>query len=80
MVQMVWNFVNDSLSTTVCLQWEPEIIAVAMIHLASKLSKFIVDDWDGRRQNHLRWWDMFVADITMEILEDICHQVSILII
>lgn len=75
MVQMAWNFVNDSLSTTVCLQWEPEIIAVAMIHLASKLSKFVVDDWTGRQPDHLRWWDMFVADITMEILEDICHQV-----
>lgn len=75
MVQMAWNFVNDSLSTTVCLQWEPEIIAVALIHLASKLSKFIVDDWSGRQPNHLRWWDMFVADVTMEILEDICHQV-----
>lgn len=75
MVQMAWNFVNDSLSTTVCLQWEPEIIAVAMIHLASKLSKFDVVDWSGRQPNHLRWWDMFVADITMEILEDICHQV-----
>lgn len=75
MVQMAWNFVNDSLSTTLCLQWEPEIIAVAMIHLASKLSKFIVDDWTGRQSNHLRWWDMFVADVTMEILEDICHQV-----
>lgn len=77
MVQMAWNFVNDSLSTTVCLQWEPEIIAVAMIHLASKLSKFIVNDWDGRRPNHLRWWDSFVADIFMEILEDICHQVRV---
>lgn len=75
MVQMAWNFVNDSLSTTVCLQWEPEIIAVALIHLASKLSKFVVDDWTGRQPNHLRWWDMFVADVTMEILEDICHQV-----
>lgn len=75
MVQMAWNFVNDSLSTTVCLQWEPEIIAVAMIHLASKLSKFTVIDWIGRQPNHLRWWDMFVADVTMEILEDICHQV-----
>lgn len=76
LVQMAWNFVNDSLSMTICLQWEPEIIAVAMIYLASKLSKFVVDDWHGRQQNHLRWWDMFVADITMEILEDICHQVS----
>lgn len=74
-VQMAWTFVNDSLSTTVCLQWEPEIIAVALIHLASKLSKFNVDDWTGRQPNHLRWWDMFVADVTMEILEDICHQV-----
>ncbi|CAD7086300.1 unnamed protein product [Hermetia illucens] len=75
MVQMAWNFVNDSLSTTVCLQWEPEIIAVALIHLASKLSKFTVVDWIGKQPHHLRWWDMFVADVTMEILEDICHQV-----
>ena len=26
MVQMSWTFVNDSLCTTLCLQWEPEII------------------------------------------------------
>ncbi|XP_030377347.1 cyclin-K [Scaptodrosophila lebanonensis] len=75
MVQMAWNFVNDSLSTVVCLQWEPEIIAVALIHLASKLSKFTVLDWLGRQPSHQRWWDMFVSDVTMEILEDICHQV-----
>lgn len=75
MVQMAWNFVNDSLSTTVCLQWEPEIIAVALIHLASKLSKFTVSDWFGRQPHHLRWWDMFVSNVTMGILEDICHQV-----
>ncbi|XP_004527339.1 cyclin-K [Ceratitis capitata] len=75
MVQMAWNFVNDSLSTVVCLQWEPEIIAVALIHLASKLSKFTVADWVGRQPSHNRWWDMFVSDVTMEILEDICHQV-----
>lgn len=75
MVQMAWNFVNDSLSTTVCLQWEPEIIAVALIHLASKLSKFAAIDWIGRQPTHLRWWDMFISDVTMEILEDVCHQV-----
>uniref|UniRef100_U5EEQ9 Cyclin-K n=1 Tax=Corethrella appendiculata TaxID=1370023 RepID=U5EEQ9_9DIPT len=75
MVQMAWNFVNDSLSTTVSLQWEPEIIAVALIYLASKLSKFTVVDWIGKQATHLKWWDMFVSDVTMEILEDICHQV-----
>ncbi|XP_055643194.1 cyclin-K [Toxorhynchites rutilus septentrionalis] len=75
MVQMAWNFVNDSLSTTVSLQWEPEIIAVALIYLASKLSKFTVVDWIGKQPEHLKWWDMFAQDVTMEILEDICHQV-----
>ena len=24
-VQMSWTFVNDSLCTTLCLQWEPEV-------------------------------------------------------
>ncbi|XP_033227334.1 cyclin-K-like isoform X2 [Belonocnema kinseyi] len=75
MVQMAWTFVNDSLCTTLCLQWEPEIIAVALMYLAGKLSKFEVVDWQGRQPKHLRWWDMFVEDVTMDLLEDICHQV-----
>ncbi|XP_020294431.1 cyclin-K [Pseudomyrmex gracilis] len=75
MVQMAWTFVNDSLCTTLSLQWEPEIIAVALMYLAGKLSKFEVVDWVGRHQRHLRWWDMFVEDVTMDLLEDICHQV-----
>ncbi|XP_059474790.1 cyclin-K isoform X2 [Neocloeon triangulifer] len=75
MVQMAWTFVNDSLCTTLSLQWEPEILAVALMYLASKLSKFEVETWHGRKHHHLRWWDLFVEDITMDLLEDICHQV-----
>jgi len=45
------------------------------MHLAGKLSKFEVVDWNGRTSDHLRWWDMFVEDMTIELLEDICHQV-----
>ncbi|CAH0720269.1 unnamed protein product, partial [Brenthis ino] len=75
MVQMAWTFVNDSLCTTLCLQWEPEVIAVALMFLAGKLSKFEVVDWNGRNSKHTAWWDMFVEDITTELLEDICHQV-----
>ena len=42
MVQMSWTFVNDSLCTTLCLQFEPEIIAIAVMYLAIKLvRKFI---------------------------------------
>jgi hypothetical protein len=75
-VQKAWNFINDSLETTLCLQWEPEVIAVAMMYLACKISKYDVTDWKGRTSEHQKWWDMFVRDMTKNILEDICHQVS----
>ena len=39
------------------------------MYLAGKLSKFEVVDWVGRQPHHLRWWDMFVEDISMELLE-----------
>ena len=74
-VQKAWNFINDSLETTLCLQWEPEIIAVAMMYLACKISKYDVVDWKGRTPEQQKWWDMFVSDMTKNILEDICHQV-----
>ncbi|CAG7719938.1 unnamed protein product, partial [Allacma fusca] len=74
MVQMAWTFVNDSLCTTLCLQWEPEIIAITLMYLAGKLSKFEVVDWKART-HHLRRWDMFVEDKSIELLEDICQQV-----
>lgn len=50
-------------------------MAIALMHLAGKLSKFEVVDWNGRNTEHYRWWDMFVEDMTIELLEDICHQV-----
>ncbi|XP_065309718.1 cyclin-K isoform X1 [Dermacentor albipictus] len=75
MVQMAWTFINDSLCTTLCLQWEPEVVAIALVYLAGKLSKFEVTDWVGRTSRHQRWWEVYVEDITVELLEDICHQV-----
>ncbi|KAL3217985.1 hypothetical protein MRX96_031897 [Rhipicephalus microplus] len=36
MVQMAWTFINDSLCTTLCLQWEPEVVAIALIYLAGQ--------------------------------------------
>ncbi len=75
MVQMSWTFVNDSLCTTLCLQWEPEIIAIAVMHLAVKLSKFEVKDWANRTPRHSHWWDQFVEDLDTSDLEEICHQV-----
>lgn len=63
------SILSFSLCTTLSLQWEPEIIAVALMYLAGKLSKFEVVDWNGRQTKHLRWWDMFVEDVTMDLLE-----------
>lgn len=70
-------FIVYSLCTTLSLQWEPEVIAVALMYLAGKLSKFEVVDWAGRTSKHLRWWDMFVEDITMDLLEGECRMVAI---
>eukprot|EP00019_Armaparvus_languidus_P011701 CAMPEP_0168585274 /NCGR_PEP_ID=MMETSP0420-20121227/3607_1 /TAXON_ID=498008 /ORGANISM="Pessonella sp." /LENGTH=757 /DNA_ID=CAMNT_0008620175 /DNA_START=124 /DNA_END=2397 /DNA_ORIENTATION=- len=39
LAQMAWNFVNDSLRTTLCLQFEPKHIALAAIWMASKMTK-----------------------------------------
>lgn len=75
MVQMSWTFVNDSLCTPLCLQWEPEIIAIALMYLAAKLSKFEVKDWNNRKDWHKHWWDQYVEDLDVDALEDICHQV-----
>nr|XP_009859171.1 cyclin-K-like isoform X1 [Ciona intestinalis] len=72
LVQMSWIFINDSFYTTLCLQWEPAIVAVAVMHLAGRLCKFEPQDW---AYNRGRWWEQFIDDISMELLEDICHQV-----
>ena len=38
MVQMSWTFVNDSLCTTLCLQWEPEVVAIALMYLGKPIA------------------------------------------
>jgi hypothetical protein len=39
-VQMAWTFLNDSLSTTLCLQWEPEVRAVVTFDICKSM-KFV---------------------------------------
>ncbi|KAJ0009238.1 hypothetical protein NQD34_016653 [Periophthalmus magnuspinnatus] len=74
LVQMAWTFVNDSLCTMVALQWEPQIIAVAVMYLAGRLCKFDLQEWTAK-QSSRRWWEQFVHDVPVEVLEDICHQI-----
>lgn len=76
MAQMSWTFINDSLCTTLCLQWESEIIAVSLMYLASRLTKFDPQDWAGRVSgSKSKWWEDLIEGMSMELMEDICHQV-----
>lgn len=76
LVQMAWTFINDSLCTCLCLLWEPEIISVSLMYLATRLTKFDIQDWHGRVPGtRIKWWDFLVEDITVELMEDICHKV-----
>ncbi|XP_076100452.1 uncharacterized protein LOC143069615 [Mytilus galloprovincialis] len=76
LVQMAWTFINDSLCTTLCLQWEPEVIGISLMYLATRLAKFEISDWQGKPPgSKLKWWEGIVEDITVELMEDICHKV-----
>jgi len=74
MMQMAWTFVNDSLSTTLCLLWEPQIIAVAVMHLSGRLNKFTPSDWSTSHQSG-KWWEKFVPGVERNILDEICHKI-----
>lgn len=53
-----------------CLQWEPDIIAVALMYLASRLTKVEVSDWHGKIPGQkIKWYEALVEDATLEILE-----------
>lgn len=75
LLQAAWTFVNDSCCTTVCLEFEPEIVAIAMLFLTCKTGQFQIFDWSNRRPEHRNWWDIYVENLDKSALENICHQV-----
>jgi cyclin T len=68
LAQVAWNFVNDSLRTTLCLQFKPQLIASAAIYLASKFLKYPLPA-EGPKP----WWEVFHAK--QEDLENISNQI-----
>lgn len=74
-MRMAWAFVNDSFLTTLPLEWEPEIIAIACIYLAIQLGKTQISDFDNRTKKDEKWWDQFVENVTTDVLDDMCHQI-----
>ena len=48
-VQMSWTFVNDSLCTTLCLQWEPEVRFFCIIRHHEALLILVIIKTSGNR-------------------------------
>uniref|UniRef100_A0A6G1SBN5 Cyclin-K n=1 Tax=Aceria tosichella TaxID=561515 RepID=A0A6G1SBN5_9ACAR len=49
LLQSAWTFANDSCCTTLCLQYAPEIVAIAMLFLARKTGHFEMNDWENKK-------------------------------
>ncbi|KQK05717.1 cyclin-T1-4 isoform X2 [Brachypodium distachyon] len=66
--QIAWNFVNDGLFTSLCLQFKPHHIAAGALFLAGKFLKvkFLPDD------SEKTWYREF--DVTPRQLEEISNQ------
>lgn len=67
LAQVAWNFVNDGLRTSLCLQFKPHHIAAGAIFLAAKFLKVKLPS-DGDTV----WWQEF--DVNPRQLEDVSNQ------
>lgn len=68
LAQVAWNFVNDGLRTSLCLQLKPNKIAAGAVFLAAKFLKIKLP-YDGQRS----WWQEF--DVTSSQLEEFSRQI-----
>ena len=58
--------------TVLCLQWEPDVIGLALLYLASRFTKIEIKDWHGRIAGcSTPWWSALAQDdlLTTDILE-----------
>ncbi|KAG1342823.1 hypothetical protein COCNU_05G010520 [Cocos nucifera] len=67
--QVAWNFVNDWLRTTLCLQYKPHYIAAGSLFLAAKLHNIRLVSERG----HV-WWHEF--DVAPQQLEEVIQRMT----
>ncbi|PWZ19801.1 Cyclin-T1-2 [Zea mays] len=65
--QVAWNFVNDWLKTTLCLQYKPQYIAAGSLYLAARLHDIKLPLHGA----HV-WWHQF--GVAPKPLEAVIHQ------
>ncbi|TMX05312.1 hypothetical protein EJD97_024923 [Solanum chilense] len=67
MVKVAWNFVNDWLRTTLCLQYKPHYVAAGSMFLAAKFLKVKLPAKKGNP-----WWMQF--DVAPKKLEEVIQK------
>lgn len=67
LAQVAWNFVNDGLRTSLCLQFKAHHIAAGAIFLAAKFLKVKLPSNDKKP-----WWQEF--DVSPRQLEEVSNQ------
>ncbi|GLT57993.1 hypothetical protein SLA2020_309210 [Shorea laevis] len=65
--KIAWNFINDWLFTTLCLQYKPHYIAAGSLFLAAKFQKVKLPMEKGK----VWWWEF---DISPKQLEEVVQQ------
>ncbi|MCL7040566.1 hypothetical protein MKW94_013637 [Papaver nudicaule] len=65
--KVAWNFVNDWMRTTLCLQYEPQYIAAGSVYLAAKFHKMKLPSVSGS----VRWMGF---DVIAQRLEETIQQ------
>jgi len=65
------NFLNDSMRTIVCLYFEPRVIALAALNLASNFCNYKFPSLEDQRP----WYKCFGDDVTIELVEEVTFNI-----
>ncbi|XP_004304296.1 PREDICTED: cyclin-T1-3-like [Fragaria vesca subsp. vesca] len=67
LAERAWNYVNDCLCTSLCLQYEAHYIAAGSLFLAAEIQKVKLPKEDGKV-----WWAEF--DVSAKQLDDVIQE------
>ena len=73
LAQVAWNFINDSLRTTIALQYPPRCVAASAVHLASR---FLDNKMVLPTHHDKPWYEAF--KVLQAEVEDIADQILVM--
>ena len=80
LIQAAWTLINESfLTTTLCLVYKPQVIAIAVLLLAIKETKQSIQDFISSRKHH-EWWKLFYSETNEGELEQVCKDLTSMVI